>query len=148
MAGFGALHHVVLRVPDLPAAESFYRELFDLDVRFREGSLDGEFGAVPEGMDWPAATDAGIVPGMSFLNRGAFSLALMVEEVTGEGRLDHLALAVDARERDAIRDRATDLGCECERKSSAVFVADRYGIEWEINASSPPPETPFETLDV
>ena len=160
------LHHLVLRIPDLGEAESFYRDLFDLDVLFREGSKDGEFGALPDGLDWEAATEKGVEPGMSFLGRDEFALALMEDSVeqrpTNEasgrrpqaesasnaeaGRLDHLALELDADDRDAIRDRAADLDCEFEAKSHAVFVTDRYGVEWELNASSPPPETPFDPL--
>lgn len=145
------LHHVVLRIPDLPAAESFYRELFDLDVLFREGVKDDAVGKIPDDLDWSEATGRGVEPTMSFLGRDEFALALMEAEddVDPEtGRLDHLALALDAADRDATRDRAADLGCEYEEKSDAVFVTDRYGVEWELNAASPPPESPFETLDV
>lgn len=46
------------------------------------------------------------------------------------GLLDHAALALDPAGRDATRDRADCL--DCERES---------------NASSLPPETPFETRD-
>ena len=148
MTEFGTLHHIVLRIPDLPGAELYYRELFGLDVLFREGSHEGEYGTVPEGMDWSDAVAAGVDPGMSFLNRGAFSLALMVEDLVGDGRLDHVALAVDPPDRDSIRDRAAGMDCEYEEKSGAVFVTDRYGIEWEITTSTPPPETPFDTLDL
>ena len=148
MTDFGALHHVVLRVPALPKAESYYRDLFDLDVLFREGSLDGEYGTLPDGVDWPDAVAAGVDPGMSFLNRDALSLALSVAETIGEGRLDHIGLSASREDRDAVRERADDLDCEYEAKSGALFLTDRYGIEWELNGSSPPPETPFETLDL
>ena len=148
MTEFGALHHVVLRVPDLPEAELYYRDLLGLDVLFREGSLDDEYGTLPEGMGWPDAVAAGVDPGMTFLNRDALSLALLVAETTGQGRLDHIALSVSREDRDAIHERADDLDCEYEAKSGALFLTDRYGVEWELNGSSPPPETPFETLDV
>lgn len=149
------LHHVVLRVPTLPDAEEFYRELLDLDVLFREGTKDGTFGKVPDDLDWPAAIAAGVEPSMSFLGRDEFALALAAEDDEKDakadpemGRLDHLALSLDAEDRDEIRDRAADLDCEYETHSHAVFVTDRYGVEWELNASSPPPETSLETLDV
>lgn len=146
------LHHVVLRVPALPDAEEFYRELLDLDVLFREGTKDETFGKVPDDLDWPAAREAGVEPGMSFLGRDGFALALAAEDGDGDrdapARLDHVALSLDTEDRDAIRDRAADLGCEYETHSHAVFVTDRYGVEWELNASSPPPETSLETLDV
>jgi catechol 2,3-dioxygenase-like lactoylglutathione lyase family enzyme len=164
------LHHVVLRVPALPEAEEFYRDLLGLDVLFREGTKDGTFGKVPDDLDWPAAVEEGVDPSISFLGRDAFALALAAEDEDEEkdadaGRpsrgsaarpsaerrsalLDHVALALDADDRDAIRDRAADLDCEYETHSHAVFVTDRYGVEWELNASSPPPETSLETLDV
>ncbi|PSP57484.1 hypothetical protein BRC82_00625 [Halobacteriales archaeon QS_1_67_19] len=144
------LHHLVLRVPDLADAEAFYRELFDLEVLFREGETEtGEYGALPDDLDWAGATGRGVEPGMSFLGRDDFALALMeADGYANADRLDHVGLALDADDRDAVRDRATDLGCEYEEKGDALFVTDRYGVEWELNASSPPPETPFETLDV
>ena len=145
------LHHVVLEVPDLAEAEAFYRDLFDLDVLFREGTKGETFGRVPDDLDWPAAIEKGVEPGMSFLGRDAFALALAAEDEEKDAdarRLDHIALALDAEDRDAIRDRAADLGCECRTHSHSLFVTDRYGVEWELNASSPPPETSLETLDV
>lgn len=155
------LHHLVLRVPNLGDAERFYRELFDLDVLFREGQLGNEYGALPDSFDWSDAPEKGVEPGMSFLGRDAFALALVESESEAgedaewregdteiEGRLDHVALALDPADCDAICDRADELDCEYEAKGNAVFVTDRYGVEWELNASSPPPETPFETLDV
>ncbi|MFC4550284.1 MULTISPECIES: VOC family protein [Halorussus] len=162
------LHHVVLRIPNLAEAEAFYRELFDLDVLFREGTYEGTFGKVPDDLDWEDATARGVEPGMSFLGRDEFALALFEpegEKDAEEGQpsrgsaarhsaelrsalLDHIALALDPDDRDAVRDRAADLDCEYEEKSDAVFVTDRYGVEWELNASSPPPQTPFDELDV
>lgn len=144
------LHHVALEVPDLLEAEPFYRILFDLDVLFREGEKDGKFGALPDGLDWERATDCGVEPGVTFLGRDEFAVALAEDDDANSegGPLDHVALALDPADRDAVRDRADELGCEYEEKDDAVFVTDRYGVEWELNASSPPPETPFETLDV
>ena len=162
------LHHLVLKVPDLPEAEAFYRDLFDLDVLFREGTKGETFGKVPDHLDWPEAVERDVEPGMSFLGRDAFALALVEGDAYGEGdvngnrdgdagdgngnadasRLDHVALALDPEDRDAVRDRADELDCEYEEKGDAVFVTDHYGVEWELNASSPPPETPFDALDV
>lgn len=145
---FHGLHHIVFRVGDLREAEPYYADLFGLDVLFREGSLDDEFGAVPDDLDWEAAIDAGVEPGMSFLGRETFALALVDEPGPGEGRLDHVALAVEPDDQDAIEERASGLGCETWRRGHSLFVEDRYGVEWELNASSPPPETPLDPLDV
>lgn len=148
---FHGVHHVVLNVGDLPAGERFYRDLLALDVRFREGRLDGETGAVPAHLDWEEAVAAGVDPAMSFLGRDEVSLALAaVDPGTGDGpdRLNHVALAVDAADQDAVERRAADLDCETRRHSHSLFVDDPFGVEWELNASSPPPECPFDPLDV
>ncbi|WP_435334666.1 VOC family protein [Haloarchaeobius sp. TZWWS8] len=143
------IHHVALSVPDIVAAESFYCELFDAEVLFREGTFDGEFGAVPEELDWPAARDAGVEPGMSFVARDDVALALAQDpDVPDGGPVDHLAVAVDQSDLGPLCERARALDCEVDRRETVAFVTDHYGIEWELNASDPPPETPFETLDV
>ncbi|WP_267641752.1 VOC family protein [Haloarchaeobius amylolyticus] len=145
----GGLHHIALGVPDVPTAESFYCELFDLDVLFREGSLDGDFGALPEGMEWPEADAAGVDPGLTFVGRDDLALALAHDPSTPEGgHVDHIALTVSDAELGAICDRARELDCGVDQRETAAFVVDTYGIEWELNTSSPPPETPFKTLDV
>lgn len=144
------LHHVVFHVGDLPPAESFYCELFDAEVRFREGTLGDEFGKVPDGMDWPAAVEAGVEPSMSFLGRDSFTVALVGEPADAPegGRLDHVALAVDDDSLEAIGERARELDCDVEERGHSVFVTDRYGVEWELNPTSPPPETGLDPLDV
>lgn len=145
---FHGLHHLVLDVPDVGDAEAFYSALFGLDVAFREGAYDGEYGKVPDGLDWPAACERGVEPGMSFLRRDSFSLALVEEETSAGGRLDHVALAVDDAAVEAVAASARDLGCEVDEREDVVFVTDEYGVEWECNAGSPPPTCPFETLPV
>lgn len=111
--GFHGLHHVVLTVEDVPAAEEFYQELFDMDVLFREGTQNDTFGRVPDEVDWERAIAAGITPGMSFLRRDGIALALAEEEGDDSvSRLDHIAIAVDETDIDRIRDRAQHVGCE------------------------------------
>jgi hypothetical protein len=143
------LHRLVLRASPLPKAETFYRELFDFDVLFREGLRDGDYGQIPPSADWDDAIAAGIEPRMSFLGRDGVALALANEDGDPEAsRLDHVALAVDESDRDAIGRRAERLGCETERRSHSLFIGDRYGVEWELNASPPPPSCPFERFEV
>ncbi|WP_435362632.1 VOC family protein [Haloarchaeobius sp. DYHT-AS-18] len=145
----GGLHHVALAVPDVAAAESYYCELFDLDVLFREGSLDGDFGALPEGVDWPDARDAGVEPGLTFVGRDGLALALSHDPSAPDGgHVDHIALSVSEGELGDICDRARDLDCDVDQRKSAAFVVDTNGVEWELNTSTPPPETPFRTLDI
>jgi catechol 2,3-dioxygenase-like lactoylglutathione lyase family enzyme len=144
------VHHLVLLVDDVPAAESYYRELFDLDVLFREGTLDGEAGTVPDGVSWDDALDGGVTPRMSFLGRETLSVAVANgADQQGTGRLDHIALAVDEDALDDITDRAESLGCDVTENAPhhRVFV-DENGVEWELNASARPPGRAFAELDL
>lgn len=142
------LHHVVLDVGDVAPAERFYRELFSLDVAFREGEYRGEYGKVPECFDWPAAAEAGVEPGMTFLRHDGLSLALTAEDAGEDGRLNHVALAVSDDTVGEVAATARELDCEVDEREDVVFVTDRYGVEWELNAGSPPPTCPFEVLPV
>jgi catechol 2,3-dioxygenase-like lactoylglutathione lyase family enzyme len=144
------LHHIVLDVPDVGDAEAFYADLFDLAVAFREGEYGEEYGSVPDGLDWPAARERGVEPGMTFLRRDAFSLAVAETGAGGDadGRLDHAALAVDEATVRSVAERARDLGCEVDERDDVAFVTDRYGVEWELNSGSPPPTCPFDDLPV
>ncbi|USZ72228.1 VOC family protein [Natronosalvus halobius] len=133
------VHHFVLLVDDVPDGESYYKELFDLEVLFREAALDGEPGIVPEDVSWDEALDRGVTPYMSFLGRDEFYVAVGgASDQQGTGRLDHIALAVDEEAFDAITDRANALRCDVEENAPhhQVFL-DRYDIEWELNAKPP-----------
>jgi catechol 2,3-dioxygenase-like lactoylglutathione lyase family enzyme len=154
--GVHRIHHVALRVDDLASAEAAYREVLDLDVLFREGTYDDEFGALPEGMDWAAATRAGVDPGMTFLGREDAAIAVAQRDAAVDtstvdsdaDALDHVALHVDPVDVAAMAARARDRGWEVDERETAAFLVDDDGIEWEVNASDPPPETPFDPLPV
>ena len=148
--GIHGLHHLVLLVDDVPTAEGFYRELFDLAVRFREGTVDGEPGTVPEDVGWEVAVVSGVTPTMTFLGRDDFTLAVGAADGAGsEGRVDHVALAVDDETFESITDRAESLGCAVDRRAAHHRTfRDRYGFEWELNSRSPPPRPAFEPLEL
>lgn len=76
---FQGLHHLVLLVNNVPDGEQFYRELFDMEVLFREGTLDDEQGTIPDNLDWEEAIPKGIEPYMSFLQRDDLALAVAEE---------------------------------------------------------------------
>lgn len=144
------VHHLVLLVDDVPNGESYYRELFDLEVLFREGALDGEPGTVPDEVSWDEALDGGVTPYMSFLGQDELYVAVAsAEGQQGTGRLDHIALAVDDEAFEAITEHADSLGCDVEENAPhhRVFL-DRYNVEWELNAKPRPPGQAFEELDL
>jgi len=145
------LHHIVLLVDDLPAAQDYYRDLFDLGVQFREGSRDGEPGTVPDHLTWPEAIDAGIEPSMSFLGRDGFFLAVAADPDAsrGTGRVDHIALAVTPATFELVAERAEDAGATVERNAAHhCTFEDSYGVEWELNAKPRPPNRAFDEFEV
>lgn len=144
------LHHVVLLVDDVPDGESYYQELFDLDVLFREASLAGEPGTVPDHVTWTEAIDEGVTPLMSFLGRDEFFMAVAgANGQEGTGRLEQIALAVDDEAFERITERAESLGCEVEENAPhhRIFV-DRNDVEWELNAKPRPPGRAFDEFDL
>lgn len=158
--GVHRIHHVTLTVDDVASAEAAYRDVLDLDVLFREGTYDGEFGSVPDDVDWPTAKQAGVEPGMTFLGREDAAIAIAERDdgeatdppdeagTTGEDALDHVALHVDPGDVAAIAERARARDWDVDERETAAFLVDDDGIEWEVNASNPPPATPFDPLPV
>lgn len=144
------VHHTVLFVADVPNGESFYQELFDMEVLFREGTLDGEAGTVPEQIGWEDAVSKGVSPTMSFLGQDEFFLAVAQDESEGaDRRVDHIALAVDEQTFESVTERAEGLGCVVERNAPHHRTfEDAHGFEWELNTSSPPPGQAFDALDI
>lgn len=148
---FQGLHHLVLLVRNVQDGERFYQELFDMEVLFREGTLDDEQGTIPDEMDWKEAISADVEPYMSFLRHDDFALAVAeATEDTVEGRFDHVALAVDEPDAESVAERATELGCSVSRRNAPhqIFIEDRFEIEWELNTTSPPPGRAFDTLNI
>lgn len=144
------VHHLVLLVDEVPNGESYYEALFNLEVLFREGALDGEPGTVPDDVSWEEALERGVTPYMSFLGRDELYLAVAgAEDQQGTGRLDHIALAVDNEAFDAITERADSFGCDVEENAPhhRVFL-DRYNVEWELNAKPRPPGRAFKEIDL
>jgi catechol 2,3-dioxygenase-like lactoylglutathione lyase family enzyme len=144
------LHHLVVLVDDVPDGESFYQDLFDMDVLFREGGLDGEPGTVPEDIGWEEAVSNGVTPYMSFLGRDEFYLAVATadREATGR-RVDHVALAVDDDAFEEISDSAEQLGCPVEQNAPHHrIIQDQFGMEWELNSNPKPPSRAFDDLDI
>lgn len=142
------LHHVVLNVPDLPDAESYYRDLFDMAVLFREGTAEGTYGQLPDGVDWPTATAHGVDPGMSFLRRDEFVIALADDPEAGEPtRFDHISLETELDDIGPIASRAASMGCGVDEREAVAIITDQYGVEWELAATGFPPSSPFDTIE-
>lgn len=143
------LHHVTLRVPDVPAAERYYATLFDLNVHFREGSRDGEIGTLPADWDWDDAADADVDPSLSVIGRDHVHLELTAtDESVGIGHVRRLALDVGMAERIDIRDRAEELDATVTQGSDSTHIEDRYGFEWELTEAELPLEPDVDELAI
>ena len=72
--------HIALFVPDLLAAEEFYRRVFAMDILFRESDVDGDenWHTLPRGKGWSDAARAGVELAMVALKRGEVVLALFL----------------------------------------------------------------------
>ena len=135
MAGYRSVTHIALNVSPLEEAGEFYRELFRLEVAFREAETPAGWATLPDDAGWAEARAAGIQLGLSALSRDSFTLAL--EGGDSPQRLSHLGLAVDPAEMDALRTRARELNCRLmlDRPDLIVF-RDPYGVQWEITTSA------------
>lgn len=126
----------------------YYRDLFDMVVLFREGTADGSYGRLPDGLDWEIAIRHGVDPGMSFLRRDEFVIALADDPDAGEPtRFDHISLATDLADIGPIASRAASMGCGVDERETSAIITDQYGVEWELSATGFPPSSPFDTLE-
>jgi catechol 2,3-dioxygenase-like lactoylglutathione lyase family enzyme len=134
-----ALHgftHLALRVQRLRDAEAFYRELFALEVAFRETETPEGWLTLRASTDWDDVEDAGIDLGLVMLYRDGLRLALEVgDEVADAGRLSHVGVFVDQDEFKRIRAAAEGLGCEIFGDDQrALIIDDPFGVRWELNS--------------
>jgi catechol 2,3-dioxygenase-like lactoylglutathione lyase family enzyme len=148
---FQGLHHLVLPVNSVPDGEQFYRDLFDMEVLFREGTLNDNRGIVPENMSWEDAIAANVTPYRSVLRRD--DLVLAVAETTTDSftrRFDQIALAVDRSDAESVAERASEAGCSVSRPNAThqIFIEDLYNIKWELNSASQQPRRTFDTLSI
>ncbi len=136
-----ALHgftHLALRVQRLRAAEAFYRELFALEVAFREAETpEGGWLTLRASADWDDAEEAGVDLGLVMLYRDGLRLALeaadAVEAVTS--RLSHVGVFVDEDEFKRIRAASERLDCEIVNDNQrALVIDDPFGVRWELNS--------------
>jgi catechol 2,3-dioxygenase-like lactoylglutathione lyase family enzyme len=143
------LHHVAIAVPDLARAERYYRDLFEMAVLYREGHVEGRYGRLPDGIDWPTAAAHGVEPGTTYLRRDEFVLSLEASVEDGDsGPLDRIALRIDLADLASITSRAAEMGCGVDERESGAEIVDRYGLQWVVTAEPFPPRSRFDDLAI
>jgi catechol 2,3-dioxygenase-like lactoylglutathione lyase family enzyme len=128
------IRHLALFVPELRAAEDYYRALFDLEVVGREAPLDpaaDAWATLPADRGWDDAAAAGIELGMVALRRDGFVLALFPGPA-GSGQVFAVGLVMEAGELAAVEDRLGDEAVVGATTPSWLAFVDRYGIHWQL----------------
>lgn len=126
--------HISVSVADLRAAERYYRDLFDLQLAWR----DTEDGTITE-ESWEQLETRGGKPIVSLLWRDDFRLALEREREAraraGGQIVGHIGLQVSVSQLRVVRDRALAQGLEviAAREDELFDFRDRFGVEWELD---------------
>lgn len=128
--------HLALFVPDLQAAETYYRALFAMEVITREAlQPDGSWAQLPPGKGWGEAEVAGITPGMVGLRREAFVLALFAGNPQ-PGQIVFIGLHMPAGEMAAVGRRLTGEELVMSQGPAHLTFRDRFQYSWQLNLPS------------
>ncbi len=130
----GALvRHTALFVPDLQAAEAYYRSIFEMQLIGREAErTDGLWYTLPLDKGWDDARAAGIELDMVALRKGAFVLALFAGTAP-PGHVYAIGLTLTFPEIAAIRSRLPAEAEVSRDDPEALEFLDRYQILWQIS---------------
>ena len=135
-ADYRAVTHIALNVPSLREAEEFYRQLFRLDVAFRETERPDGWWTLPREAGWTDAEAAGVTPQLSVLQRDALALALEAGEAADGSRLNHIGLQVSGEEMERLRRRAPGLHCQVlADRPDLLVLLDPYAVQWELSTN-------------
>ncbi len=135
---FDSIGHAAIYVTDLEEAERVYVDLFDMQVEYREGLVDGERKRLPDaGWEENAMVADRLLN--SFVSRGGVRLSLheVNEGVPREGPLDHLNIRVSEAERERILEAATEFGCELDVRpyeGDYRYLKTPDNVVWELEA--------------
>lgn len=129
-----SLRHIALFVPDLRAAEAFYRTLFEMELIGREAPHDdGLWYTLPFDKSWDDAEAAGITLGMLALRKGDFVLALFQGNVP-QGQVFSIGLNMSEDEIAGIRAGLPADVAVFEDSPDSLTFRDRYQIIWQLSA--------------
>jgi len=123
--------YIAIHVPDLEAAEDFYRGVFGMDLLFRESEGDGSWYTLRDGLDWAETKRQGISISMVALQRDEFVLALF-EGSPHAGTVYEICVALDAPEVEAIEARLPTNAVVEESASAWVRFLDPFGFRWAV----------------
>ncbi|MCX7623548.1 MAG: VOC family protein [Thermomicrobium sp.] len=141
-----AIQHIAIRVADLRTAESFYRELFGMEVVWRVRRSAERWEYLPADFDWDAGLRTGIYPQYVLLRNGPLALLLQFAgrgTVFVEPRLVHLSVRVAPETLAEIRAEVLVREYPIAQSDEHAFVfRDPFGITWHVTdlAVTAPPD--------
>lgn len=128
-----AVGHIALFVPDLPAAERFFRHVFGLQLLMREAEQgDGLWYTLPPDKDWPDAVAAGVEIGMIALKRDAFILALFQGDPAPAQTILEIGLIVPPAAIAAVADRLPETVARVPHQRGDLMFRDPFGYLWHL----------------
>ena len=136
-----SIRFIAMSVPDLRAAETYYRGVFEMEVIGREALLDdGLWYTLPSDKGWDDAEAAAIELGMLSLRKGPFVLALFKGDAVYR-QIYAIGLALSAEEIAKVRVRLAEDAEIVEEGPGHLSFLDTYQITWQISV----PGTEFRT---
>jgi len=136
-----SVRHIALFVPDLRAAERYYRSIFDMDLIGREAELeDGLWYTLPFDKGWDEADAAGIELDMLGLRKDEFGLALFRGDAP-PGQVNVIGLRMPREEIAGVRARLPREAQVLEDAPDYLEFRDPYQITWQLLL----PESKFST---
>lgn len=141
------LNYVQIQVNDLPRAETFYQEFFDMTLLGRvRRDQQGTMIPLPGDYSWERALQTGELADLTFLNNGPLTIAAQrigIAVVAAQGAVAAVSLAVDARTFNRLKGEVLMRPLTVLRSGVASFVfRDPFLVNWEITVAGSVPLIP------
>ncbi len=128
-----AVRHIALFVPDLREAESFYQDVFDMELLMRETVLDDNLWyTLPLDKGWDDAQAAGFELGMIALRRDDFVLALFQGKPVPEKTVLEIGVSMTAGAIADLRGHLSDTVELVKHEYGDLMFGDPFGYRWHI----------------
>jgi len=131
-----AFDHIALRVASIQRAESFYHDLFEMDVVARARRSGDDWEIMPVDFDWTEGLNTGYYPELVVLRNGPITLLLLNAghgAIMIEPRLAHVGLRVSSESLGFLRGTVLIRSYPVIQDDLHAFrFRDPYGITWHL----------------
>jgi catechol 2,3-dioxygenase-like lactoylglutathione lyase family enzyme len=129
--------YIALFVPDVQAAESFYRDAFSMELLFRESEGEGGWHTLAPAIDWAEAGDRGVRIDMVALRRDAVVLAIFGGDPR-PGTLHEICVEMAADELAGLPERLPPETPVLDSDLQSLRFEDPFGFRWAVHAPGMP----------